>query len=236
MSRPEFKKAVQLVILNDNGEVLAVSRKDNHSDFGLVGGKVDPEDKDEIAAAIRETKEETGLDVFNLELIFAKHWDGYMGYTYLADYTGEIKTDEPHVVKWVPFNTVVEGSSFGFWNNLVAKSLYSMGVDFTMYPVPDKKYIFAVTEDKTRWDTPVICLESLEHWESNEESYRDFTEDEMDDINNMMGNHLIGVTEACDDIYEVWYRNSVLTTVDEIKTELEKAGFIHSKSFNDYVF
>ena len=58
-----MKEAVQIVILNEKNEVLAVSRKDNHKDFGLPGGKVDPEDFSNVDAIIREVKEETGLDI-----------------------------------------------------------------------------------------------------------------------------------------------------------------------------
>lgn len=36
-----MKEAVQVVILNDEGEVLAVSRKHDHNDFGLVGGSIE---------------------------------------------------------------------------------------------------------------------------------------------------------------------------------------------------
>lgn len=123
------KEAVQIVLLNDKGEVLAVSRKDNHEDFGLVGGKVDPEDVNPIAAAKRETKEETGLDITNLRLIYAMHRNGRMGYTYLADWSGEIFTEEPHVVKWTSFDTIIDGT-FGYWNQQVAISLSDMGVKF----------------------------------------------------------------------------------------------------------
>lgn len=127
------KYAVQVVLINSKGEILTVSRKDNHNDMGLPGGKVDPEDNgDPIVAAIRETKEETGLDITNLRLIFAMHKNGFMGYTFLADYEGEIHTDEPHIVKWAPFNTVIENSSFGRWNTMVAESLKSAGIEFKM--------------------------------------------------------------------------------------------------------
>lgn len=123
-----MKKSVQIVLINENKEVLAVSRKDNHTNMGLIGGKIDPEDIDEISAAIRETKEETGLDITNLRLIFAMHKEKYMGYTYLADYSGEIYTEEPHVVKWTTFDEIISGT-FGTWNQLVYDSLISMGVD-----------------------------------------------------------------------------------------------------------
>ena len=123
-----MKEAVQVVILNEDGEVLAVSRKHDHNDFGLVGGKVD-KGESPFDAIIRETYEETGLVIYEGGLIpiFQMHRNGYMGYTYLAKvYSGKIHTDENHVVKWTSFNTIIDGS-FGEWNYLVAESLISMG-------------------------------------------------------------------------------------------------------------
>ena len=120
----------QVVLINDEGLVLGVSRKTNHNDFGLPGGKMDPEDEgDPTNTAIRECKEETGLDISNLKLVFAIHKGGNMGYTYLADYSGEINHNEPHVVKWVEFQTLVRGS-FGRYNQLVAESLDDMDIDY----------------------------------------------------------------------------------------------------------
>ncbi len=118
----------QVVLLNEEGLVLGVSRKTNHNDFGLSGGKMDPEDNnDPMATAIRETKEETGLDIHDLQLVFAIHKNGNMGYTYLAKYTGEINHNEPHVVKWVLFDELIKGS-FGKYNKMVAESLDDMGI------------------------------------------------------------------------------------------------------------
>src|SRR3972149_9331950 len=117
----EIKRAVQVVLLNEHNQVLAVSRKTDHKDMGLPGGKVDPGDKSPEEAIIREVKEETGLDVSFLELIFAMHRNGSMGYTYLAKYSGEINTKEPHVVKWVDYEVVLNGS-FGKWNKMVLES------------------------------------------------------------------------------------------------------------------
>lgn len=119
-----------VVLINQEGLVLGVSRKDNHNDFGLVGGRMDPEDNDDPKqTAIRETLEETGLQVTNLRLVFAIHKGGNMGFTYLADYDGEINHNEPHVVKWVEFKTLVRGS-FGRYNQLVAESLDDMDIDY----------------------------------------------------------------------------------------------------------
>lgn len=136
-----MKKTVQAIIFNENMEVLAVSRKTDHNDFGLAGGKVDQEDYDVFAmdplhvALIREVKEETGLDinVNTAEMIFAIHKDGYMGYTYLIkDWSGTIQTDEPHVVKWTHFAEIMTGS-FGRYNCLVGESLNDLGIKFKMF-------------------------------------------------------------------------------------------------------
>jgi len=122
----------QVVLINEEGLILGVSRKDNHSDFGLPGGKMELEDdNDPTTTAIRECKEETGLDISQLQLIFAIHKSGNMGYTYLAKYTGEINHNEPHVVKWVPMQVLINGS-FGRYNEMVSESLTSMGVPFQM--------------------------------------------------------------------------------------------------------
>jgi len=120
----------QVILINPDGYPLGVSRKNDHNDFGIPGGKMDPEDNgDPIKTAIRETKEETGLDIFNLRLVFVIHKYGNLSYTYLADYTGEINHNEPHVVKWVGFEELVNGS-FGRYNQLVAESLGDMKVKF----------------------------------------------------------------------------------------------------------
>jgi 8-oxo-dGTP pyrophosphatase MutT (NUDIX family) len=118
---------VQVVLLNTDGLVLGVSRKTDHNDFGLVGGSLEDYDKTAEAGAIRETKEETGLDISNLRLIYLKtSSDGRIGYTYLADYTGDIAYDEPHVVKWTTFSELIKGS-FGRWNLEVYHSLLNLG-------------------------------------------------------------------------------------------------------------
>ena len=121
-----IKKAVQVVVLNEKGNVLCVSRKDNHTDFGLPGGKVETGETD-VRAAIRELKEETGLDVKNMTLIYANTMYGMLGYTYFAECTGEIQTSEPHVVKWGTFKDLVDGG-FGEWNMEVYKVLRKLDI------------------------------------------------------------------------------------------------------------
>jgi ADP-ribose pyrophosphatase YjhB (NUDIX family) len=130
-----MKISAQVVLINEEGLILGVSRKDDHNDFGLIGGKMEPQDdNDPTNTAIRETLEETGLEIYNLRLVFAIHKDSFMGYTYLADYKGEINHNEPHVVKWVPMERLVMGS-FGKYNKMVSDSLKDMGVKF-IYDIP----------------------------------------------------------------------------------------------------
>lgn len=119
-----------VVLLNKEGFVLGVSRKTDHSDFGLPGGKMeDIDNNDPKLTAIRETKEETGIDVSNLELVYATiGGNGNMCYTYLAEYEGEINHNEPHVVKWIPYQLLINGS-FGKYNKNVAKSLNALGIN-----------------------------------------------------------------------------------------------------------
>jgi len=141
----DIKVSAQVVLINPEGYILGVSRKDDHNDFGLPGGKMDPEDNgDPKTTAIRETKEETGLDVTNLRLIFAIHKDGFMGFTYLADYSGNIEHNEPHVVKWQPMEVLVNGR-FGKYNKLVSESMNDMGIQYK-YNVDAK----AIKEDVSR--------------------------------------------------------------------------------------
>jgi len=107
---------VQVVLLNPEGLVLGVSRKTDHNDIGLVGGSLEDYDVTPELGAIRETKEETGLDISNLRLIYVKtSSDGRIGYTYLEDWTGDMAYDEPHVVKWTTFSELIK-ESFGRWN------------------------------------------------------------------------------------------------------------------------
>lgn len=125
-----MKVASQIVLINPDGLILGVSRKDNHNDIGFPGGKMELMDEnDPMKTAIRECKEETGLDITNLRLIFAMCHGDYMCYTYLADYSGEIGTDEPHIIKWVAME-VLENGGYGKYNEYVRNSMLNYGIKF----------------------------------------------------------------------------------------------------------
>lgn len=132
MRQLDKTKSACVVLINKEGLVLGVSRKDDHGDFGLPGGKMeDIDNNDPIQTAIRETKEETGIDVSDLELIFVKPGGKNICYTYLAEYNGEINHNEPHIVKWIPFQLLINGS-FGKYNHQVADSLKNLEIPFQL--------------------------------------------------------------------------------------------------------
>ena len=117
-----------VVIVNDEGLVCLVSRKSDHNDWGLPGGKLEGDETYE-EAAIRETEEEAGLKISDLELIFAMHRKGNMGQTFLVHkYEGDFKTDEPHKIKWGKMSEAMKGK-FSYWNKLVNDSLESRGIE-----------------------------------------------------------------------------------------------------------
>jgi 8-oxo-dGTP diphosphatase len=83
-------------------KVLSVSRKTDHEDLGLPGGKLEPGETP-YEAMVRETLEETGLKVEHAVLLFDGVDDvGIRAVTYLVTkYKGEIHTTEKGVVGWV---------------------------------------------------------------------------------------------------------------------------------------
>jgi 8-oxo-dGTP pyrophosphatase MutT (NUDIX family) len=237
----EIKNAVQVVILNDDGEVLAVSRKDNHEDFGLVGGKVDDEDyqhglyKPLIAGIIRETKEETGLTIYEGGLIpvFSMHRDGYMGHTYLATkWSGEIHTDEPHVVKWVPFETVINGS-FGHWNTMVADSLTSMGIKFKILDSPfDDVYYFHIHKNDGR---TFVSITPKTFWDEEECLPYDYSDTDRHNIHKLADNYGFRLLESMESQYEVMVDNKLITNIYEILNLMLSAGFRENKDFSKFL-
>lgn len=128
-----MRKAV-CVILRKGDKFLAVSRKDNHQLFGLVGGKVDSDDPSLEEAIKREAKEETNLDVFNLKLIDTRVYGIsddtlYEQNCFVGDWSGELLTQEEYnkigetgVVKWVD-RDVLENGFFGDYNKLMFQKI-----------------------------------------------------------------------------------------------------------------
>ena len=73
-------------------------------------------------AAIREAFEETGLKIFDLEMVFEIVWKDRFQQTFVAKYSGEIHSDEPHVIKWLTKEELINGP-FGEYNKLLFEKL-----------------------------------------------------------------------------------------------------------------
>lgn len=129
------REAAFIFIPTTDGETVMVSRKGNDK-FGLPGGKLEYMET-HIEAAIRETKEETGLVVNpdNLELIFAAWCGGYWCSTYLLVDPKEkrptmIKKEETELLQledgviptFIPFKEMLSASEFMPYNAGVFES------------------------------------------------------------------------------------------------------------------
>ena len=109
---PDNIFSVCLITFNQNGDILAVSRKNNHHDMCLPGGKIDIGETTE-ESIFREVKEETGLDIINLKFQFIRDCphltDQKPCVVFTGDVIGQINY-EPHVFKWVKPIIVTQGS------------------------------------------------------------------------------------------------------------------------------
>lgn len=108
------------VIVMEAGKVLAVSRKDDHSNMGLPSGKLGHRES-HSAAAIRETYEETGYHVI-LDLNTPPYHDVYDGYSVVTfkayrvnDVPDAVSPEETGRVAFVPLQEILDGS-FGGYN------------------------------------------------------------------------------------------------------------------------
>jgi len=108
------QKAAVCLIMSDDGKVLAVSRRDDPTAWGLPGGKVDP-GEEPIQAASRELAEETGLVASRLHPVFSSgDSSGFVTTTFACEATGHIDTDEEGVIRWVDVSVLLDPSTSPF--------------------------------------------------------------------------------------------------------------------------
>jgi mutator protein MutT len=112
-----MKQSGTCVVLTKEDKILGVTRKHNHNDWGLPGGKIDPGETP-LQAIVRETKEETGLDISNIELVDERVFKDRIVYLFKADWKGEINYDPltEGVCDWISWKELLEGS-FGEYNS-----------------------------------------------------------------------------------------------------------------------
>jgi len=122
-----MKKASCLLIIDNSIShqpyFLAVSRKEDHNDFGIPGGKAEPDDNNLLMTAIRETYEETGINAFEQNLYFLHAgMDGeYLVTTfYTYHWSGQIVPEKNGgLVKWLPLSKLKESTCWKYYNTSV---------------------------------------------------------------------------------------------------------------------
>lgn len=112
---------VAVLVMNDEGKLLSVSRKDDKTDFGLPGGKVEPGETP-IEAAFRELFEETGYKIINpqyAKMIYHAEIGNELSVTYqvaLAGITREKIPTETAEVEWHNPEVLANSKTFGEYN------------------------------------------------------------------------------------------------------------------------
>ena len=110
---------------------LSVTLKDDHTDYNMPGGKMDPDEKRLTATAVRELEEETGIKLRESDLALL-HTDlecsdgDYMVVTYYHIIDGNntsgaynVSTEENHKVEWIPLRRLTESKTWPEYNTKV---------------------------------------------------------------------------------------------------------------------
>jgi mutator protein MutT len=130
------KESACVLIFNEEGKILGVSRKDDPTAFGLPGGKLDPGETHE-QAAVRECREETGLEVSNLRPVFRRLCEGEVDYncvTFLAEYDKSnanpiaLSDEETGVIQWIKWDDLFAGP-FGHYNKQLFEKVQEQNVE-----------------------------------------------------------------------------------------------------------
>lgn len=163
---PHFAVTVDNVVINNNDrlnpKILLIKRKNNpyKGKWALPGGFLDPEDDDARAAAVRELKEETNLEVNPLKVseictMTKKGRDprervidiafGTLLSSYSTDVYYMVKAqDDAAEVAWVPLKELVYGDLAFDHANILVKAIRRMIITNNDYrnPTPNEFLVY----------------------------------------------------------------------------------------------
>ena len=107
MAREELCTLTNLCMIYDKEKILVIDRKNpGWPGVTFPGGHVEPQESF-VASVIREVKEETGLDIYDVELCGVQQWareDGsrYIVFYFKTDkYSGELLPSKEGEVFWI---------------------------------------------------------------------------------------------------------------------------------------
>jgi 8-oxo-dGTP pyrophosphatase MutT (NUDIX family) len=117
-----------VALIEKDGLILSVTRRNKPGNLSLVGGSIEPTDASPYEALVREVREESGVSVLEAEKVFERvdETDGNVAWCYrVKSFTGEPKTVETGVeVAWVRASDLLtQQCTFREYNRLLFSQL-----------------------------------------------------------------------------------------------------------------
>ncbi len=129
-------RTASLMLIVKDGLILSICRRQNRSKFGLIGGQVE-EGESPRDAAIRETKQECGLDVSSCEAILVREETDYLAGSevfmthcyYAMSWTGTPEPLEGLELRWLTIEELIS-SEIGAFPEYNSKAIAAFKMKF----------------------------------------------------------------------------------------------------------
>jgi mutator protein MutT len=116
-------KKASIAIIKRDQLFLTVSRRDDLTDMGFPGGKIEDEES-EIAGLVREVREETGIEILSCRLITIKPGMEHEVHVFeVIDWSGQPQSHEGTSVRWLTAEELSAQKTFGSFNGAVVEMI-----------------------------------------------------------------------------------------------------------------